>query len=95
MVPTGWAVTRFQTCLSLVNAPVNLLQGLQKENTPGIIDKQEVETFAKQALEPFERTEGDNPFQVQYDLQEVMQDLVGIVRNEEELLRAMDELKKL
>lgn len=66
-----------------------------KENTPGIIDKLEVETFAKQALEPFERTEGDNPFQVQYDLQEVMQDLVGIVRNEEELLTAMDELKKL
>jgi succinate dehydrogenase / fumarate reductase flavoprotein subunit len=66
-----------------------------KENTPGIIDKLEVETFAKQALEPFERTEGENPFQVQYNLQEVMQDLVGIVRNEEELLKAMDELKKL
>lgn len=65
------------------------------ENGQGIIDDQEVETFAKRALEPFKRTEGDNPFQMQYDLQEMMQDLVGIVRNEGELLKAMDELKKL
>ena len=46
-------------------------------------------------LRPFENTDGGNPFQVQYDLQEMMQDLVGIVRNEDELLKAKDELKKL
>ena len=39
--------------------------------------------------------EGENPFQVQYDLQEMMQDLVGIVRKEEELQKAMEALKKL
>jgi succinate dehydrogenase / fumarate reductase flavoprotein subunit len=67
-----------------------------KENRQDIIiDEHEIATFAKQVLEPFERTEGDNPFQVQYDLQEMMQDLVGIVRREEELLKAMEELKKL
>jgi succinate dehydrogenase / fumarate reductase flavoprotein subunit len=66
-----------------------------KENKQGSIDDREVETVAKKALEPFERTAGDNPFQLQYDLQEVMQNLVGIVRKEEELLKAMDELKKL
>jgi succinate dehydrogenase / fumarate reductase flavoprotein subunit len=66
-----------------------------KENGQGLINEQDVETAARKALEPFERMEGDNPFQVQYDLQEVMQNLVGIVRNEEELLKAMDELKKL
>ena len=67
-----------------------------KENgQPVIINEQEIAGFAKKALEPFERTEGDNPFQVQYDLQEMMQDLVGIVRKEEELKKAMDELKKL
>ena len=29
---------------------------------------------------PFERTGDDNPYQVQHDLQDMMQDLVGIVR---------------
>jgi len=46
-------------------------------------------------LEPFERTGGDNPFQVQYDLQEMMQSLVGIVRHEHEMLHAKEGLKKL
>lgn len=62
---------------------------------PGRIDDQEIGTAMKQALEPFDRTEGDSPYQVQYDLQEMMQDLVGIVRKEEELLRAMEALKKI
>jgi succinate dehydrogenase / fumarate reductase flavoprotein subunit len=67
-----------------------------KENGQAtIIDEREIADFAKKALEPFERTEGDNPYQVQYDLQEMMQDLVGIVRKEGELQKAMDELKKL
>jgi succinate dehydrogenase / fumarate reductase flavoprotein subunit len=66
-----------------------------KENIPGSIDNHEVETAAQRALEPFERMAGENPFQVQYDLQEIMQNLVGIVRKEEELLKAMDELKIL
>ena len=66
-----------------------------KENKAGSIDNRQVELFAKKALEPFERTSGENPFQLQYDLQEVMQDLVGIVRNEHELVRAVEELKKL
>ena len=66
-----------------------------KENKQGSIDEHTIEVLANQALEPFERMEGGNPFQVQYDLQEMMQDLVGIVRKEEELLKAMEELKKL
>ncbi|THU34747.1 fumarate reductase/succinate dehydrogenase flavoprotein subunit [Niastella caeni] len=66
-----------------------------KENSQGVIDDRKVEAFVQQALEPFERTAGDNPFQVQYDLQDAMQDLVGIVRKEDELVKAMHELKKL
>jgi succinate dehydrogenase / fumarate reductase flavoprotein subunit len=66
-----------------------------KENKEGIIDAQEVETIAKQTLEPFEGLEGGSPYQVQYDLQEMMQDLVGIVRKEDELLKAKEELQKL
>ena len=36
---------------------------------------------ASAALEPFERASGgENPYQIQHDLQDMMQDLVGIVR---------------
>jgi succinate dehydrogenase / fumarate reductase, flavoprotein subunit len=62
------------------------------------IDEQEVETAAARALEPFERgNTTENPFKVQHDLQGVMQDLVGIVRVEEEMqqaLTALDGLKR-
>ena len=42
----------------------------------------------RKALEPFERgAEGEGPYQVQYALQDIMQDLVGIVRSEAEMRR--------
>lgn len=66
-----------------------------KENKDANIDEAQIETIAKQSLEPFERKDGVNPYQVQYDLQEMMQDLVGIVRNEDELKRALEEMQKL
>jgi len=60
------------------------------------IDAQQVEEAARAAVEPFERgTKGEGPYQVQYALQEMMQDLVGIVRNETEMTRALDCLKTL
>jgi succinate dehydrogenase / fumarate reductase, flavoprotein subunit len=54
----------------------------------------QIKASAQRAVEPFERT-GENPYQVQYDLQELMQDLVGIVRREEEMQRALVELRRL
>jgi succinate dehydrogenase / fumarate reductase flavoprotein subunit len=55
-----------------------------------------VEAAEREALAPFERAEGgENPYAVQQDLQGTMQDLVGIVRREEEMLRALDEIAKL
>src|SRR5947207_4872331 len=45
----------------------------------GTIDAQQVDQCAKHALEPFDRgTGGEGPYQVQYALQEMMQELVGI-----------------
>lgn len=41
------------------------------------------------ALAPFERT-GEGPYQLQYDLRDLMQALVGIVQREDEMLRALD-----
>jgi len=59
------------------------------ENPQGNIDDGQIEQTAKQALEPFERTGGENPFAIQYALQDMMQDLVGIVRTEEEMQQAL------
>jgi succinate dehydrogenase / fumarate reductase flavoprotein subunit len=56
-------------------------------------DAPQVDQAARKALEPFERnTQGEGPYQVQYALQEMMQDLVGIVRNESEMQRALEGL---
>ncbi len=44
------------------------------------VDARQVDEAARRALEPFERgTTGEGPYQVQYALQDLMQDLVGIV----------------
>jgi succinate dehydrogenase / fumarate reductase, flavoprotein subunit len=70
-----------------------------KENQAGQIDSAQIEETVRHALEPFDRNVGgagyEGPYQVQYDLQEMMQDLVGIVRREDEMLRALDGLEKL
>jgi succinate dehydrogenase / fumarate reductase flavoprotein subunit len=66
-----------------------------KEHGAGTVHADEVEEAARRALEPFERPAGEGPFQVQHDLQDMMQDLVGIVRREDEMLRALEGLKKL
>ena len=67
-----------------------------KENKAGAIDNAQVEETTRKALEPFERGDkGEGPYAVQRDLQEMMQDLVGIVRREDEMLRALEGLQKL
>ena len=69
-----------------------------KQNTAGRIDEGEVNRIASEALAPFERAggaSGQGPFQIQQDLQQTMQDLVGIVRNEAEMAAALDGLQKL
>ena len=66
-----------------------------KKNTNLSVDEKQIEEAAALALLPFESENGENPFQVQFELQEMMQDLVGIVRREEELLKAKEELGKL
>jgi succinate dehydrogenase / fumarate reductase flavoprotein subunit len=65
-----------------------------KENGAGQVNPDQVETAARRSLEPFER-DGESPYHLQRDLQEMMQDLVGIVRREEEMQRALTELDEL
>jgi succinate dehydrogenase / fumarate reductase, flavoprotein subunit len=60
------------------------------------IDEQQLQSTATAALQPFERgPSGENPYQIQYDLQDTMQDLVGIVRTESEMEQALDKITQL
>jgi succinate dehydrogenase / fumarate reductase flavoprotein subunit len=67
-----------------------------KEHAAPALQADQVEAAARRALEPFHREGGDEgPYQIQQDLQEMMQDQVGIVRREEEMQRALEGLAKL
>jgi succinate dehydrogenase / fumarate reductase flavoprotein subunit len=60
------------------------------------VDTQQADGVVRAALEPFDRrSNGEGPFQVEHDLQSMMQELVGIVRREDEIRTAMDRLKAL
>jgi succinate dehydrogenase flavoprotein subunit len=63
-----------------------------REHQHGRIDAAQADAAARQALEPFERKgdDADGPYSVQHDLQEMMQSLVGIVRNEAEMRQALE-----
>ncbi|MGE0863632.1 MAG: fumarate reductase/succinate dehydrogenase flavoprotein subunit [Vicinamibacterales bacterium] len=66
---------------------------LARKSTQPTVDDGAVERALKASLEPFERgSAGENPYQVQQDLQEAMQALVGIVRNEGEMQEAVHKL---
>jgi succinate dehydrogenase / fumarate reductase, flavoprotein subunit len=69
-----------------------------KENSLGKIDPpqmEQIESVAREALASFGRSNGENPYQVQKDLQDTMQDLVGIVRNEKEMREALEKIDGL
>jgi succinate dehydrogenase / fumarate reductase flavoprotein subunit len=60
------------------------------------LDEGAVTQAATRALAPFERgTSGENPYAIQSELQDMMQDLVGIVRQESEMRQALEKLKGL
>ncbi len=66
-----------------------------KENSAGQVDEAQVREAMRRAHEPFEREGGENPFMIQYELQDMMQDLVGIVRVEDEMRQALEGIGKL
>ena len=55
---------------------------------------EEVDAHAKEAQEPFERDEGENPYVLHEELRKMMQVNVGIVRTEEDLNEAIEALKQ-
>jgi len=67
------------------------------ERGPGSLNPDEIEEEEARLLEPFRRSgdKGDNPIQVQYELQKVMQEKVGIVRNGGALQEALQAIERL
>ncbi len=68
------------------------------QRSAGRIDAAAVEAAAREALAPFDRAavgKGEGPFQLQTELQHAMQDLVGIVRREDEMRRALEKIAEL
>jgi succinate dehydrogenase / fumarate reductase flavoprotein subunit len=61
----------------------------------GRLDNDQIEAAAREMLEPFERRGGESPYGIHRDLQETMQNLVGIFRNEEDLTKSFLHLEEL
>jgi succinate dehydrogenase / fumarate reductase flavoprotein subunit len=67
-----------------------------KDNGAGQVHNDQLQDAERWALSFMDAPQGDeNPYKVQQDLQDLMQDLVGIVRVEAELVKALEELEKL
>ena len=59
------------------------------------IDESQPADIEKLTLAPMERSGGENPYAIQHELQDVMQDLVGIARVEDEMAQAVEKIAKL
>jgi succinate dehydrogenase / fumarate reductase flavoprotein subunit len=59
------------------------------------VDAGQIDLYAKELLSPFESKGKENPYSVHADLQECMQNLVGIIRTESELNQALHIIAQL
>jgi succinate dehydrogenase / fumarate reductase flavoprotein subunit len=66
-----------------------------KSNLMGTVDMEQVGAAERAALAPFEREGPENPYAVQHSLQDLMQDQVGIVRQESEMKSALERIAEL
>src|SRR5215469_7327958 len=66
------------------------------KNAPATqLDASQLEDGEREMLAPFERSAGEYPYEIHRDLQETMQSLVGIFRNQEDLRKALDSIEQL
>ena len=56
------------------------------------VNLSQVEALSKEMLAPFEGKDGENPYTIHAELQDCMQSLVGIIRTEAELKKALDQI---
>src|SRR5437763_422747 len=66
-----------------------------QENQLGAIESTQISSAVSEVLKPFENSQGENPYSVQRDLQELMQANVGIVRREDEMQHALEQIGAL
>ena len=59
------------------------------------VENAQLSDAERDAVSPFQNDGGENPYAIHQDLQDMMQSLVGIFRNEEDLNKALGELEKL
>jgi succinate dehydrogenase / fumarate reductase flavoprotein subunit len=69
-------------------------QDAKKSSAPNI-DAAQIAAAEREALAPFEATGQDNPYTIHHELQNLMQNLVGIFRTDADLRQALAELVKL
>jgi succinate dehydrogenase / fumarate reductase flavoprotein subunit len=62
---------------------------------PVVLDEGQIAAAIDAAVAPFERQDGENPYDIQHDLQATMQSLVGIIRTGSELDEAIGKLDEL
>jgi succinate dehydrogenase / fumarate reductase flavoprotein subunit len=66
-----------------------------REHDAGGIDERQVDAAAGRALAPFDRDAAEGPYRIQRDLQALMQDKVGIVRTQQDMEQALEEIAVL
>lgn len=57
------------------------------------IDNSQIESGKNEMLEPFENTEGENPYTIHQALQEAMGDYIGVFRTKEKLHEGIEEIE--
>jgi succinate dehydrogenase / fumarate reductase flavoprotein subunit len=65
-----------------------------RDNRP-VVDQEQIDAAAEEALAPFSADGGENPYGLHQELQQSMNDLVGIIRREGEMEEALHRLAAL
>jgi succinate dehydrogenase / fumarate reductase flavoprotein subunit len=68
---------------------------VKKSRPAGHVRPEQAEAAVKYNSGFFERANGENPYELQREIQEMMQNLVGIMRTEAELKQSLVEIDKL
>ena len=95
--PTGWAATRSPTCSCSAAGPATRQRRTPRawRSGPRSPTRRRRGPPRAAALAPFEVEGGENPYTIQQDLQQAMNDLVGIIRTAPELEEALAEIEAL
>ena len=91
----GSEAIRFPICSCLEGAPELPQRNMQSRAARLQLTLSKCSTARVRCSTPFERNGGDGPYEIHRELEETMQNYVGIFRNEEDLQKGLDELQRL